>query len=138
MPDFGLGRVHVPDPRDAAYPLEALLPAEPAKIQSRFWTVGSALNQGQTPRCVAFGWKDWLISEPIPDDPAALPDVDTIYADAQSQDGIPGAHDGSTVRAGAKVMQDEGRISAYHWSQNADDVAQYLVGSCALLELSQS
>lgn len=124
-----LGRVHVSDPRDAAYPLKALLPVEKAKISTRYWKTGPVLDQGQLPQCVGYGWKGWLNGSPIRDKASAPPAPEFLYSEAQPLDGIPGPHDGTTVRAACKVLQDQGRIVAYHWSQNVDDLSQYILTS---------
>jgi hypothetical protein len=121
----GLGRIHVPDPRDANYPLRALVAPE-APLKTRYWRTGPTLDQGQTPECVGYGWRDWLNASPIMDKSGNPPTADNIYQAAQQIDGIPLPHEGSTVRAGAQVMQSQGRLAEYRWAANLNDVLQWL------------
>lgn len=121
----GLGRIRVPDARDAAYPLRALV-APQAPLKTRYWHTGPVLDQGETPECVGYGWRDWLNASPIMDKPAAPPSADAIYQAAQQLDGMPLPHDGSTVRAGAQVLQQHGRIAEYRWASGLQDVLQWL------------
>lgn len=123
----GLGRRAAKDDRDALYPLRTLIPLQVPDI-GKFYATGPVLDQGATPRCVAFAWKQWLDSSPIRDKEAADPAPLKIYQRAQELDEWPGeAYDGTSVRAGAKVMEELGRLVAYHWSTSADDVHDYLI-----------
>lgn len=129
----GLGRRFFKDERDANYPLRALTPARVARI-SRFYATGPVLDQGDTPRCVAFAWKQWLDSSPIHDSVTMPPDPDTIYQRAQQLDEWPGeSYDGTSVRAGAKVMEEAKRIGAYHWSTTPEDVRDYIVSTSTVV-----
>jgi hypothetical protein len=124
----GLGRLAAPDERDAAYPLRALLPPTPPKVESRTYSTGPVLDQGDTPECVAFAWKQWLDSSPIKDKLANPPAPDWLYHAAQAVDEWAGTpHDGTSVRAGAKVIEGLKRLGTYHWSTSADDVRLYLL-----------
>lgn len=124
--DVTFGRLHVPDARDANYPMALGLAFPPAPTW-RFWRPFlPSPDQGQTPECTAFAWMDWERCAPGRvlagiDDPAAF------YKAEQKVDGIPGPHDGSTVRAGAAVMQREGRIGSYLWAQHAVDLRNWVL-----------
>src|SRR4051812_20257968 len=99
----GLGRLYAPDQRDVAFPLRALItPVAPTR-KSRYYAIGPVLDQGQTPQCVAFAWKQWLDSSPVRDPLASPPDPASIYRWAQAVDEWSSTpHDGTSVRAGAK------------------------------------
>jgi hypothetical protein len=124
----GLGRLAASDARDAAFPLRTLLPPAPPAVKSRFFHTGPVLDQGQSPECVAYAWKQWLDSSPITAKPAQPPTPEWIYHAAQAVDEWAGTpHDGTSVRAGAKVIEGLKRLGAYHWSTSADDARLYLL-----------
>jgi hypothetical protein len=133
----GLGRIYQPDDRDRQYPMRALMATAPAPLPaSRLWTPGPILDQGQTPRCVGYGCRDWLSADPNRDR-RKTPAPSSIYRSAQKLDGIPGRHDGSTVRAGLQVLQALERVSSYHWAQSIEDVRDYVLGhGCVILGVS--
>jgi hypothetical protein len=125
----GLGRLRAPDPRDMAFPLRALIPRR-VPIRSRYYRTGPVLDQGSTPQCVAFAWKQWLDSAPVMDPNGRPPAPATIYSRAQAVDEWAGSpHDGTSVRAGAKIMATDQRLGAYHWSASINDVRDYLMAS---------
>lgn len=71
-------------------------------------------NQGATPHCVGFAWTNWLTSSPI----SQFLDPEGIYEIAQYLDEWPGTdYDGTSVRAGAKVLHHLGLISRYTFTQ---------------------
>jgi hypothetical protein len=124
----GLFRLPAPDPRDGGFPLRALIPSVTPVRVSRMYSGGPILDQGDTSECVAFAWKQWLDSAPIKDLQAQPPDPLAIYSSAQALDEWAGApHDGTSVRAGAKVIQNLHRLGSYRWSTSADDVRLYLL-----------
>lgn len=124
----GLGRLFAPDPRDAGYPLRALVPPAVPQVTSRFYKTGPVLNQGSTSECVAYAWKQFLDSAPIMDPEAQPPPAQVIYDAAQIVDEWAGTpHKGTSVRAGAKVLTALHRLGAYHWSTSAEDVRAYLL-----------
>jgi hypothetical protein len=115
--NLGLGRKpSPPDSRDFALS-EYLKPR--LKVSSMFWAMGPALDQGQTPHCVGFGFADWANCLPV-DDNYADADGDKVYYEAKVIDGEPKAEDGSSVRSGAKAMKKRGRIGAYAFGTVAD------------------
>jgi len=74
---------------------------------SHFWD-----NQGATPHCVGFAWMHWLTNSPI----VNWIDPHGIYRIAQQFDEWKGtAYDGTSVRAGAKVLNWLGLIKEYQW-----------------------
>ena len=127
-----LGRVIVKDDRDEKYPMEAALPAEMPGVDYKYWwTSGWWGDQGLTPHCVAYSWLHWVEDGPVTHfyedreiDPTykvgahdALFNPETIYKEAQVVDQWPGEdYDGTSVRAGAKILQKMGVIKEYRWS----------------------
>jgi hypothetical protein len=94
----------------------------------REWTEGPILDQGREGACVGFGWIAELLSEPIVPDPmpitaSAESEALTIYHIAQTIDDFPGEnYSGTSVLAGAKVMQQKGYIGEYRWCFSVDDL----------------
>lgn len=83
------------------------------------------VNSVAVHNCVGYGWASW-----VDDEPTCHPtfiDPMWIYNEAQKIDGIPVPHDGSTVRAGAKVLQKLGLISNYYWASSIDDIVMTLL-----------
>lgn len=128
MPAFG--RLLSPDTRDRQYPIQALLPPERSARTYRYWNANGAwLDQGTQPHCVGYSWTHWLEDGPVTQ-PGAAPIVDpsVLYHEAQRVDEWPGEnYDGTSVRAGAKVLQARGFVASYHWAETADDIVQSLL-----------
>jgi hypothetical protein len=127
---FGLGRVHVPDPRDRLHTMRAHLPQAPLAQARRSWTPGPILDQGDTSQCVAYAWTQLLAATPVKTPrPDAWPAG--LYTDAQLRDGIPLPHDGTTVRAGAQAVKAAGYIRAddgeYVWGDSVETVARWIL-----------
>ena len=125
------GRIHAPDPRDASYPMRALLPAVPSTRTQRYWSAtGWWGDQKDTPECVAYAWLHWLEDGPVPQrsapPPIILPDV--LYHDAQDRDEFPGTnYDGTSVRGAVKALVARGFVKNYHWAQTLEDIVQALL-----------
>ena len=121
MAQFTLGRIHAPDERDSKYTIKQLLKPSSLRLY-RYWNDnGWWGDQGNTPQCVAFAWTHWVEDGPVTH-PGKAPIVvpSELYTAAQRIDEWPGEnYDGTSVRAGAKVLQSLGRISAYHWAWDA-------------------
>jgi len=158
MTTYPLGRRHASDPRDAAYPMAAILNFDVAVPTYRYWSgFRTHLNQtGDT--CVANAWTHLLCDSPRSH---RLADVDmdapgwgipgsasdtwnTGYVDVQSgETGFRGwlyhaaqttdefsdtpPAGGTSVRAAAKILQQLGVLSAYHWAQSIDDIAMAIL-----------
>lgn len=137
MKTYGLGREYAPDDRDRGYPIRATLAAatEPLKLTgSRYWWAnGWWGDQGNLPHCVAFSWVHWLEDGPVTWHPRAIGsptpfNTTSIYNHAQKVDEWPGeAYAGTSVRAGAKVLQASGLIDEYRWAFNLNDIVQTLL-----------
>lgn len=127
-----LGRRHAPDDRDRAYPLRPMLAAPPPERRWRYWWPnGWWGDQGDTPRCVSYAWLHWVEDGPVthPYD-ATVPSLPPreLYDRAQRRDEWPGTnYDGTSVRAGAKVLRDEGLIESYRWAWDVETVVQALL-----------
>jgi hypothetical protein len=121
------GRLVSPDVRDLRFPMRAMLPAS-VPIVSKFYTTGPVLDQGNTPQCVGYSWRQFLTSEPLQtlDGPSAS----QLYTEAQLNDEWPGEdYDGSSVRGGAIALTTDGRLKNYVWGKSAADVRDFLIST---------
>jgi hypothetical protein len=123
--EHGLGRVPAIDFRDRRH-LAAAPKRIPTSRTAMHWITAKAMDQGNTSQCVAYSWEQYLASSPVKNkffkDPAAL------YHEAQLVDEWEGeAYDGTSVRAGAKVLQREGYISEYQWAFDVDTAVKYVL-----------
>jgi hypothetical protein len=117
--EHGFGRLVQVDDRDKNYLLKTILPKVTERTQ-RYWDSKVFLDQDGTPMCVGYGWAHWVDDPPVSH--PQLIDPVWIYNEAQKIDGFPMPHDGSTVRAAAKVLQGRKVISNYYWAQSVDDI----------------
>ena len=128
-----LGRIHVPDERDGNFLLRTLLPVKATERTFKYWwSNGWWGNQGNTPQCVAYSWTHWLAEGPITQNStvngSATIDVAKLYHDAQKVDTWAGEnYDGTSVRAGAKILKDMGYISSYYWAWDIDTLINTLL-----------
>ena len=122
---YQLGRLPAPDPRDEAFRLSALLPAVPTRTRRYYWSDWFG-DQGQTSACVGYAWAHWLVSGPVTQVTQNWDDYAyATYLDAQLVDEWPGEdYDGTSVRAGAKALQEAGFITEYRWAWTADVVVR--------------
>lgn len=133
---YAMGRLYSPDIRDKEYPISPLLTQRRTAQVRRFWySNGWWGNQGVSPHCVAYSWAHFLHDGPLLGSiysETELIDTDTLYCEAQKLDPWPGdcdtpLYDGTSVRAGAKVLQDWGFIEEYRWAEDADQLAQAIL-----------
>lgn len=132
MVEYGLGRLQALDDRDWNHRMAAALVARPA-IEPvpwtrpwRYWAPGPTLDQGAEPQCVGYAWRQWLASTPVRT--RTGPTAADIYTAAQLVDEWPGeGYAGTSVRAGAKVMQAQGRIAEYVWAETWQQVRDWLL-----------
>lgn len=107
------------DIRSLSYPVEVTTKAP----RSYTWLRGTVLDQGQEGACVGFGWSAELSARP-----SAVAGIDnnfalTLYHQAQKFDEWAGEnYSGSSVLAGAKVLQKAGYITEYRWCLTIDDL----------------
>lgn len=123
----GLGRLHAPDARD--HLMRTMLPPLVKPLPSyKFWQPGKVLDQGQTPECVAYAWTGWELGAPLMDSLAKIDPPDKLYSECQAVDEWAGQpHDGTSVRAGAKVMQSERRIGEYVFDNDVEVVRRWIL-----------
>lgn len=132
--EYGLGRLPAADPRDARHALRTVTPLR-ATVSTRYWRTGPVMDQGSTPQCVAYSWAQFIASAPIM---TRLPWPNyqlSLYQRAQQLDEWPGEnYEGTSVRAGVKALQEEGRISEYLWTTDADVLRRYVLSrGCAVI-----
>lgn len=132
---FGLGRIYAPDERDKNFLMKSLIPKTKETKTFKYWCPFFWYgDQGRTPHCVGYSWVHWLAEGPItqirmrnrgggaPFNPVHL------YNEAQEVDEWPGEnYDGTSVRAGAKILRNIGFISSYRWAWDIDDVIDVLL-----------
>jgi hypothetical protein len=118
------------DERSRNFPLT--VEAEPKRVR-RLWRQGVVLDQGNEGACVGFGWTGTELSGPQWPDPQPTKTAGYMraidrYRRAQTIDEWPGeAYSGTSVLAGAKVMQADGVVSEYRWCFGIDDVRNALL-----------
>jgi hypothetical protein len=120
----GLGRRFAPDYRDKNYPVRTLIEQAPKELllaRRRYhFSQGWWGDQGNNPYCVGYGWTHWIEDGPVTHggEPPCIDPV-FLYREAQKVDEWPGeSYEGTSVRAGAKVLQALGFISGYRWASN--------------------
>ena len=131
MTDYGLGRRPAPDERDHAYPMALAVPRTTTRTR-RYWNAsGWWGDQGRKPQCVGYAWTHWLEDGPVTHDaPVPIVDPGWLYREAQLVDEWPGEdYDGTSVRAGAKVLQAKGLVGNYLWAESLRDVELALLES---------
>ena len=124
MTQFTFGRIESPpDKRDHLMSV-AVADMEVRPRNDQHWRAQAVLNQNPYPECVGFSWATWGICAPVEQKWTNVMGR-SIYKDCKKIDGMPG-EDGSTIRAGAKVMLDRGRIARYFWSHDVDEALEYV------------
>lgn len=122
---YGFGRLISIDPKDRGY----LLPRKaisPTTRRFRHYATAKALNQGDFPHCVAYAWEQYLLSAPIKNKQWKTP-VE-LYHEAQLRDEWEGEdYDGSSVRGGAKALQEFGYLKSYNWAFDVQPVVSHLL-----------
>jgi hypothetical protein len=119
----GIGRGVAIDKRDKNYLIKnsSIYTSTPVKTTGiKYWDDEQWWgNQGSTSECVAYAWTHWLEDGPIlqPSTPQPIVNPNSIYREAQKIDEWPGEnYNGTSVRAGAKVLQSQGFIKNYYWA----------------------
>lgn len=117
-----LGRLHAPDSRDKNYLLKSLITIQRPAFKQ--WALNWKGDQKDTPQCVGYSWHALLRAKPILQrDPIAS----FIYREAQKVDEWPGEeYEGTSVRAGAKVLQTQGQIKEYRWAFDIETVLNWI------------
>lgn len=125
MQEYGLGRLQSIDSRDILYSLGTYvmsLPEVDSKV--RYWhSYNQYFDQGPTSQCVEYAWHHWLVDSPIRHGEQPLWQFGSVYNRAQQIDEWEGEdYDGTSVRAGAKVLQELGYISQYLWTWDINTI----------------
>jgi len=130
-----LGRLYIPDERDDEFLMQSVPPLMTAKAAKKrkkkvplrmAWSVPTVLNQLAKPHCVAFAWKHYLMAAPISQ--GEFLNEAFLYELAQKYDCWPGEnYDGTSVRAGAKVLRNMGFVESYRWGKSAADVKKWVM-----------
>jgi hypothetical protein len=160
-PPLPLGRIAIPDPQDAKYPLRAITrSAGSLPTKAIYHPIGPVLDQStwlcpwlpqRHSQCAEQGFctgatahqglraGPFMVKNP--------PDPLTIYHEGQLRDewpasGVPTPTDpypdaseyaGGSVRGVMKYIQELGFIGAYHWAQTAEDIAAFMPQGCVWL-----
>ncbi len=122
---FGTGRIFAFDPRDR---LHLMSPPKAASIdiRVRHWKTGEILNQGEKPHCVAFTMEQLLASSPVRNKYYKTPAE--LYKIIQQNDEFPGEdYDGTSVRAGFKVLREVGYIETWQNAFDVDTVIRHIL-----------
>ena len=120
------------DPRSRDFPFRSLV-AQPVAPRVRRWKPGVVLDQGAEGACVGFGWTGELLASPRRAESKVTAARGNrfaldVYRRAQIIDQWPGEdYSGTSVLAGAKVMQERGFISSYRWCFGIGDVRDALI-----------
>lgn len=125
--EYKLGRLIKTDERDHKFLISSMLPKKLPGITYKYWWAnGWWGNQELTPHCVAFSWAHWLASGPITQKLSRVGgkspyDTTVLYNEAQKNDRWDGEdYDGTSVRAGAKMLQMAGYVDGYSWAWDLD------------------
>lgn len=132
--EYSLGRLYIPDPQDAQYPMSAVVPPlSEVDRRYRYWYSSSWWgDQNPHPWCVAYSWLHLLADSPSLLRPLPKLDPRWFYCECQRRDPWAGdcedhRYDGSSVRAGAKVLQELGHIGTYRWAQSVEEVVSAIL-----------
>jgi papain like protease len=117
----------------ALQPVPPTPPAPPQPAGVVLWTnPNPVLDQGNFGTCVGNGWANWGNTEPVVDHYDETV-ARAIYYEATVIDGQPdnpdapgGGQQGSTVRSGAKAMQNRGRLGTYAFASSVDDAVAWI------------
>jgi hypothetical protein len=123
--EYGLGRLPQKDERDFLV-WESPLRVSASMRSARYWFMGGAwLDQNGFPHCVGYGWTHWLEDGPVLQ-PGITGDsgyADDLYHECQRNDEWSGEdYDGTSVRAGAKVLRSRGLVSNYYFAFDIESV----------------
>lgn len=119
------------DPRSRNYAIRAIIGDKIEPI-AKMWQEGDVLDQGSEGACVGFGWTAELLAEPfVPKKKPTVASAETsaisYYHRAQLIDEFPGEAYGTSVLAGAKIMQEDGFIGEYRWCFGVEDLRDAII-----------
>lgn len=114
------GRFPAHDRRDAKHRLAV----PKTSRRYRYWNAPLWFNQGSRPICVGAAWARWLH---IPPHQQWL-EPEGVYGLAQLLDEWEGEdYEGTSVRAGAKVLHKLGAIQSYKWARSVEAVIAHVL-----------
>lgn len=89
------------------------------------WELKIQLDQGQTGHCVGFGWTAWADALPVEANYQNA-DAHALYYECKVIDGEPLAENGSYVRSGALALRNRGRLSAFAFARNTNEIDDWI------------
>ena len=100
----------------------------PEPPQYHLWSDYVVLDQGNYGTCVGNAGAGWLASEPEIDQNVDEALARKLYYETTCIDGACDStyQDGATVRSLAKALKNRGRLSAYAFAQNMDEIDEWL------------
>lgn len=121
------------DARSRKYAIRPLLKQRSVENKRKMWEEGVVLDQGSEGACVGFAWTGELLAQPQA--PEKQPSFKygnelarSFYLEAQKIDEWPGEnYSGTSVLAGAKIMQQRGFIGEYRWCFNLNDIKESVI-----------
>ena len=126
----GLGRLHIPDPRDHDH-LIPLRRAAAREITCRTWTDRSpVLDQGNTSECTVHAGDKYLTLYPVCNVGfGSKAERTRVYKEVQKLDQWPGEdYDGTSVRAVFKYLQKvRGALSGYQWAFSLEPAVNHIL-----------
>ncbi len=137
-----LGRIPSPDLRDKNFLMRRKLaaPGAAALPVSKTWAMsGISLDQKDTSTCVGHAWRNFLRCTPIRTEKGG-PSAFDIYreavkldewasndSEATLPDFDPGLSSGTSVRAGAEAVTNDGRLKSYLWAFDLQSVIEWVL-----------
>lgn len=120
--DKGLGRLISLDFRDKNF----LVAKKSTNLREKYYQIREVLNQGNTNQCVAYAWESFLATDPIRN--AYYKKPSDLYRECQKNDDIPGEnYEGTSVRAGAKVLKSKSYLGSYSWAFDAETAQNFIL-----------
>jgi hypothetical protein len=115
------GRYPIEDKRDRQFAVAV----KSSELTRKMWPdTNWEGDQAATPRCVGYAWAHWLDASPI----SQFANPDGIYELAQAIDEWEGTdYEGTSVRAGAKVLERIGFIARYEWAFDVEQIIETLL-----------
>lgn len=109
------------DERSRQFPIRAVVPKRP---RSYTWNVGIHLDQGSEGACVGFAWSHEVAARPVITKGITNEFArNRVYKEAQKIDEWEGeSYEGTSVLAGAKIIQQLGGMGEYRWAFGLDDL----------------
>ena len=121
------------DPKSRKYAMRSVLKQRNIEKKTTLWQEGIVLDQGSEGACVGFAWTGELLAEPeAPKTQPSFAHANSLafsfYNEAKTIDEWPGeSYEGTSVLAGAKVMQKAGFIGEYRWCFGVEDVRDAVI-----------